>query len=110
MNEQPFGPEITQDDKLWALLSYIFSPIIPIIMLLIEEKKNRPFLKFHAVQALILGIVALVFYTILGFLIIGFCLGLAVQIYMIYLGIKAFGGETVTVPFVTDLIRKNNWA
>lgn len=110
MTEQPFTPEITQDDKLWALLSYIFPPLIPIIMLLLEEKKSRPFIKFHAVQALILSIVALVFYTILGFLIIGFCLGLAIQIYMIYLGIKAYGGETVPVPFVTDLIKKNNWA
>ncbi|MCS7010495.1 MAG: DUF4870 domain-containing protein [Anaerolineales bacterium] len=110
MIEQPFTPEISQDDKLWALLSYIFSPIIPIIMLLLEEKKSRPFIKFHAVQALIMGIVAIVLYTILGFIIVGFCLGLAVQVYMIYVGIKAFGGETVTVPVVTDMIKKNNWA
>ncbi len=110
MTDQPFAPEITQDDKLWALLSYIFAPLISIIVLLIDEKKNRPFLKFHAVQSLVLGILATVLYAALGWIIVGLCLGLAVQIYMIVIGIKAYGGETMTVPIVTDMIKKNNWA
>lgn len=110
MTEQPIIPDITQDDKLWALLSYIFAPLIPLIMLLIEEKKNRPFLKFHAVQALILGIVEMVLYLVLGWIFVGFCLGLALFGYMIYLGVKAYGGETINVPVVTDMIKKNNWA
>ena len=42
------GSEITQDDKLWALLSYLFCPLIGIVVLLIEDKKNRPFLKYNA--------------------------------------------------------------
>lgn len=110
MTEQPIIPDITQDDKLWALLSYIFAPLIPLIMLLIEEKKNRPFLKFHAVQALILGIVEMVLYLVLGWIFVGLCLGLALFGYMIYLGVKAYGGETINVPVVTDMIKKNNWA
>jgi hypothetical protein len=28
---------------------------------------------------------------------------------MIVIGIKAYGGETMTVPVVTDMIKKNNW-
>ena len=48
--------DITSDDKLWAALGYpIF--IIALIMLFMEEKKNRPFIKFHAVQALALNVV-----------------------------------------------------
>ena len=34
------GP--SDDDKLWALLAYVFTPLIPIIILLMEDKKNRP--------------------------------------------------------------------
>ena len=51
MSEQPMNPEVTSDDKLWALLSYLF-PIIAIVVLFMEDKKARPFIKFHAVQAI----------------------------------------------------------
>lgn len=110
MTQQPFDTSITSDDKLWALLSYIFSPLVPIIMLLMEEKKKRPFLKFHAVQALILGIVEFILYAVLGWIIVGLCLGVVLFGYMIYLGVKAYNGESVTVPLITDMIKKNNWA
>ena len=57
MTEEKFiDPTITSDDKTWALLSYLFTPIIPIILLLIEDKKNRPFLKAHYPQALVWGL------------------------------------------------------
>jgi len=29
--EKVIDPNITSDDKLWALLSYLFSPIIPVL-------------------------------------------------------------------------------
>ena len=110
MTQQPMNSDITSDDKLWSLLSYIFAPIVSIIMLLIDEKKSRPFLKFHAVQSLILGIVEVILYVVLGWVFVGFCLGLLVWAYMIYLGIKAYGGESVKVPVITDWIHKQNWA
>jgi C4-dicarboxylate transporter len=68
MSEQPINPDITSDDKLWALLSYIFSPLIPLIMLLMEDKKKRPFIKFHAVQAIVLGVVEFILYAVLGWI------------------------------------------
>jgi len=78
--------------------------------LLIEEKKNRPFLKFHAVQSLILGIIEVILYVALGWIFVGFCLGLLLWAYMIYVGVKAYGGETVNVPLITNMVKKNNWA
>jgi|GEM_PF-4637419 len=45
-------PSITSDDKLWSALSYVFAPIVGVIVLLIEEKKARPFIKYHAVQSI----------------------------------------------------------
>jgi len=38
--------ESTSDDRLWVLLGYIFTPIIPIVVLLLEDKKNRPFIQY----------------------------------------------------------------
>ncbi len=58
MSDQNVPPaDITSDDKIWAALAYIFSPVVPVIILLMEDKKNRPFIKAHNMQALMLGIV-----------------------------------------------------
>lgn len=103
MTEQaPLNTEITQDDKLWAALSYAIPVIIPIIILLMEDKKNRPFLKAHAVQALILGILVYVFSAIL-------C-GVVLWFVMLFWAYKAYQGEYVNVPVITDLVKKQNWA
>jgi uncharacterized protein len=93
---------ITEDDKLWALLSYIFSPLIGIIVLLLEDKKDRPFIKYNAVISIILGTVAI--------LLSWACIGLLVWFYAIYLGIKSYQGEWVEVPLVSDLVRDQGWA
>jgi uncharacterized membrane protein len=97
-----FNSEITSDDKLWALLAYIFSPLVPIIIMVMEDKKNRPFLKAHNVQALILGIIAVITSS--------FCVGILVWFYMIYLGIQAYNGKTVDVPVITNLCKGQGWA
>ena len=59
MSEEPIytEEEITSDDKLWAALAYFFAPIISIVILLMDDKKDRPFIKAHNVQALVAGIV-----------------------------------------------------
>jgi len=102
VNASVGSAEITQDDKLWALLSYIFSPIIGIIVLLIEDKKNRPFLKYNAVVSIILGILAVVLSWA--------CIGLLVWFYAIYLGVKSYQGEWVEVPVISDFVRNQGWA
>jgi uncharacterized protein len=98
-----FNSEITSDDKLWALLAYIFSPLVPIIIMVMEDKKNRPFLKAHNAQALILGIITVLLYGACG-------LGLLVLIYEIYLGIQAYNGKLVEVPVITNFCKNQGWA
>lgn len=100
MNEQM--NEITSDDKLWALLSYLV-PIVAIVVLLVEDKKSRPFIKFHAVQAIAVTVVL----TILATVTLG-CGGILFLV-MIYWGIKAYQGEYVTIPFITDFIKNQGW-
>lgn len=111
MTEQTIPPEeITSDDKLWAALAYIFSPIIPVILLLIEEKKARPFIKAHNMQALVLGVVLWVVNVALSFIIVGLCTGLVTLVLMIYLGVKAYQGQTFDIPVVTDFVKNQGWA
>ena len=60
MSQEPMSADITPDDKLWALLAYALSPLVPVIILLMEDKKNRPFIRAHNAQALAWGLVNLV--------------------------------------------------
>lgn len=102
MSEQPMNPEVTSDDKLWALLAYIFSPLIPIILMLMEDKKDRPFIRAHNAQALVLGIITIVTSA--------FCIGFLVWIYQIYCGIQAYQGNEVEIPVVTNFVKGQGWA
>jgi len=112
MSEQPVNPEITSDDKLWALLAYALTPIVPIIIMLMEDKKNRPFLRAHNAQALAWGLVNLVAGSALSALLF-FCFGapsLIIWIIGLYWGFKAYKGEYVNIPVITDFCKKQGWA
>lgn len=101
------GP--TDDDKLWSLLAYVFSPLVPlIIMFLMEDKKERPFIKGHNAQALAWGALSLIVGAVSSFL----CgiPGLLMWIAAIYWGWQAYQGQEVTIPVVTDFVKGQGWA
>ncbi|NLF49626.1 MAG: hypothetical protein GX577_00675 [Leptolinea sp.] len=102
------GGDLTSDDKLWGLLSYLFTPIVPIIVLLMEDKKARPFIKYCAVQGLAVGILILIM-ALLSFLVIPGCIAGLLGIYAIYLAIKAYQGEWTVIPVVTDFCKNQGW-
>ena len=107
MTVQSNTPEITQDDKLWAMLSNapIIGWIVALIVLLTDEKKNRPFMKYHAVQSLAIYVIVLVT-SIVG---VGVCIAAVIWIYQIYLMVKANQGEWVKIPALTDFLKKQGW-
>lgn len=110
MSEQPVIPDVTSDDKLWAALAYVFTPLVPIIILLIEDKKDQPFIKAHNMQALVWGIAFYIIVTVTSFFLIGLCIwpiGLIAQLYWAY---KAYQGEIVEIPVITNLVRNQGWA
>jgi uncharacterized membrane protein len=114
--QQVQDPNITSDDKTWALLCYLFGVIFPIIILFIEDKKKRPFLKAHYPQALAYWIVVVVLSFILGLVTFfiagagGICVGVLAWIPAIIWGIKAYNGEYVNIPLITDFVKKQGWA
>ena len=101
---------LTSDDRLWALLAYILSPIVPIIALVLEDKKARPYIRFHSVQALVMGVVNLILTILLGSTLVLACVPLFIWIYMIYLGVLAYQGKDFQVPFLTKFIQDQGWA
>ncbi len=110
MMNQPMSSDVTSDDKLWSALAYVFTPIVPIIILVMADKKDRPFIKAHNMQALIWGVVLYVIVAVTSAFIIGLCIwpiGLIIQLYWAY---QAYQGKIVTIPLLTDFIKNQGWA
>jgi uncharacterized membrane protein len=106
------------DPKVANLLAYLFSWLGGLIIWLME-KENR-FVKWNALQALILGIcdaiVWIVFWAILSpttiffigpvFLIIGWILYVAIWVFRIIAIVKGFQGSTYRIPGISKLADK----
>jgi uncharacterized membrane protein len=114
--------EISPNDRLWAILSYIFAPIVGIIVLLIEEYKNRPFARYHAIQSIGFGVAAIAYailftiiYTILTaitFGLLGLCLWIfyfAPLVLAIYYAYQASQNRYFTIPGLTDFMVQQGW-
>ena len=103
MTQQPMSSDLTSDDRLWALLGWLFWPVA-VVMLLMDDKKTRPFIKYNAVLSLAFAVPLYV----LGTITVG-CLFILGGIYAIVLGIQSYQGKLVTVPFLSDFIKKQGW-
>jgi len=108
--EVPMAPEATSDDKLWALLAYIFTPLIPIVILLMEDKKNRPFIRAHNAQALAVGVINVILGVVLSWTLVLACVPLIVWFVCIYWGVQAYNGKMVQIPVITDFVKNQGWA
>ena len=109
MNQQFTPTDVTSDDRLWAMLGYILTPIVPIIILLMPDKKDRPFLKAHNSQTLVLGVIEWVINFLLSFVFIGCVTSVLTLILNIWLGIRANRGEVFELPFITNFVRQQGW-
>ncbi|MCS7350848.1 MAG: DUF4870 domain-containing protein [Anaerolineae bacterium] len=104
--------EAGDQDRLMALLAYIIGIIVPLIILL-TDMKNRPFQKYHAVQALIADVALILLVFVLGLIPIIGCitplLSLAALVLFIYWGIQAYQGNYFEIPMVTAFARQQGW-
>ena len=117
MSQAPMSDEITSDDKLWSALGYII-PLIALIVLFIEDKKKRPFIKYHAVQSLALAVVLFVITFIVGCILAaitffiagsGGLLAGALWLVVLWPAYEAYNGKYVELPMITNFIRQQGW-
>ena len=98
------------DDRRWALLAYLFTPIVPGMLLLMQEVRSRPFVKAHLTQALALGVVQ---FALLALTPFTFCLStlafLLLYLCIFYWGMQAYNGQLFEIPLVTEYLRKQGW-
>ncbi len=105
MSQAPIS-DLSSDDKLWAALAYVpfIWPIPAIIVFFMEDKKNRPYIKFNAVQSIAVGIAIYILTAVtLG------CGGILFLV-MFWWAYQAYQGQDVRIPVVSDFIRNQGWA
>jgi uncharacterized membrane protein len=89
---------ISQDDKLFGALSYVW--VVSIIMFIL--KKGNPFIGFHSRQGMVLFIASLVWFVP----VIGWIVAVVALVLMVIGFEKAYHGEKYRIPFVADLAEK----
>lgn len=119
--------DTTQDDRLWAMLSYLLafiaSFIAPLIIYLVKKDSSR-YVAFHALQSLLLhaaaavvGIACFVAAAVFGMLgplvllaiplfLVQLAVGIGLMVLLIVAAIKSFGGEWYEIPYVGRIARR----
>jgi uncharacterized Tic20 family protein len=109
-NPQGYGPRGPSDDHTWALLSYVLafvaSIIAPLVIYLVKMNESR-FVRFHAAQALNMGITA--FIESIGIFIVGILLAVITHGFGILLMLLAFValGIAHLVYLILGAVRSN---
>ena len=98
------------DENVEALLRYVLGWVSGLIFLLLEKKSK--FVKFHAMQSLIIFLAITVISVLVGWLpvlgvIFSTLIGLLAFILWILLMVKAYQGEKYKLPIVGDIAERN---
>jgi uncharacterized protein len=104
------NPEVSSEDRLWVLLCFLLAPLLPLITLFLDDKKNKPFIKYHMVPTLILGIAEIIVIGILQLIPIVGCFTPLVYIINVVYGVKAYNGTYVDIPVITKISKDQNWS
>lgn len=132
MHETTADPAANADDRLIALLAHVTQVVMPLVMpiivLLSESSKQRPFQRFHAIQSLALtgififigvmmSMATLVTQIIppLGMLVFVVALCLTPVLFgmyaiaHLYYGYQAYQGRRFAIPGLTNFLRDQKW-
>jgi uncharacterized membrane protein len=113
----PPADDATDNDKLMAALSYPI-PLVAIIILLVEDMKNRPFQRYHAIQALAANVALWVIIVVLGcilgavtFFIGGLCGMASILLWFVtlYWAYEAYQGKYFEIQWITNFLKGQNW-
>ncbi len=90
---------VDNDQKLWAALMYPFPLMSLLVLFAMEDKKAVPYLRFHAIQSLALGLVVAA-----AAIVTCGTIGTLLWFVTLLFGYKAFQGEVFEIPVVTNFL------
>jgi len=110
-NAPQLDQEVSDNDKLWAMLSWIpmVGVILAIIALVIEPQKDSAFVKYHAVQSIAANIIIGVLSLLLAITVLLSCITPFLGLLTIYPAIKAYQGEWLELPWLTQFCKDRGW-
>jgi uncharacterized membrane protein len=79
--------------------------------LLIEPQKDRPFVRYHAIQSLVANVVLTIVGILLSIVTLGICAAVwwLIWVVLLYPGIKAYQGEWFEIPVITNFCKNQGW-
>lgn len=124
-----FDPSATNDDRVMAALAYasqLINPIgliLPIIILVSETSKQRPFQRYHAIQSLgvsaVIGLLELGLsvlasaagVSVIGLLCLCFIFPAMIMLWLLplYYAIVAYNGKRFKIPGLTQFLQDQRW-
>lgn len=122
-----FDPDATNDDRVMAALAYIsqlilpLGFILPVIILISEASKQRPFQRYHAVQSLALGTIlwTLGLIYMLSWVTVGWIamlclclllpLSIALWLLPLYYAMLAYNGKRFRIIGLTQFLEDQRW-
>lgn len=126
-DDAAFDADASSDDRVMAALAYASQLVLPLgfifpaILLASETSKNRPFLHYHAVQSLAVGVIiwglgllyGMLWATTGGLLALCLCcvlpLGIALWLLPLYYAVLAYNGKRFRIAGLTQLLRDQKW-
>jgi uncharacterized protein len=102
--------DVTSDDRLWAAIGYPIA-LIALIVLFMEDKKNRPFIRYHAVQAIAFSLILFVVYAIISVVTVGIgaiCFPL-IWLITLWPAYNAYQGKYMELPVLTSFLKNQGW-
>lgn len=121
MGTQPQPPANTGlDENMACALCYLLGLLTGILFLVLEPHNRNPRVKFHAWQAILMGVGFFALYVALGFLgiVLSFVgigalallmypvLGICMFLLWLFLMYKAYNGENFQLPLIADFAKK----
>ncbi len=92
-----------KDENFLYIVAYVLEWLSGIVVFAVAKQSEKR-LRFHALQAVFLGILA----TVLSFIpVIGWFLGVLLWLAGIVIGIKAYQGEDINLPILGEYAKKH---
>ena len=97
---------VKEKGDIMYIFTYLLSWLSGIIVFVTKGQSDKR-MKFHSLQAIFLGIIAVVIDLILFFIpFLGPILAFLIWLYGMYIAVKAYEGEDIKVPVIADYAAK----
>lgn len=94
---------VTEDERLWAMACWLqimgMWPVVSILVLFLDNTRKSPYIRYHAMLSLVLGI------TLIPVSILTCGLGAVLYLGYFYWALKAYQGEWTHIPVVSNWVK-----